>query len=492
MRRREVRSKLLIIIIAVALLLIAFSYYYYEQEEPEPVKYSADQQTSNLVIDSGDTSIKVLEDSQQSDGSWNNDMQVTQMASIGLANSGDQDGDGNHDRGVRIWTRRNYDPNASIMTQSLILNNIKARSFCNVSLPEMDDVSFQATNAIVDKQMDDGSWEGNPEQTGIAIYGLKASDTVDDEVTEQGQDWLMSHRNGDTWGDTKTDSFAVIALENSIYDTKPIADNIVHRQSFNGSFGDIETTAWAVIALSRLNDEEYRGPSTEALSWLKDQETTLEETALISMATYEFRCGNSGASVEPPDPDREREAPMQLFILIPIIGGGTIILLVLFNRLTIKNVLDGTRKQVYKQIKDHPGVCQNELMRSLNISSSSIRHHLRVLNKYDYIFIYDDGRYNRYYVQNDGHFQQVNNGVKMVVSLLRRTNTSDIVRFIRDHPSTTQGTIAKALNLHPSTVHWHTKQLIDSNVLDSERVGKKIHYIVKDPIEIDKLLKIAV
>ena len=67
----------------------------------------------------------------------------------------------------------------------------------------------------------------------------------------------------------------------------------------------------------------------------------------------------------------------------------------------------------------------------------------------------------------------------------------NIVKYLMENPNSTQRKLAKALKLHPSTIHWHTNLLIESNIISAERAGKTVQYQINGPIDIDKLLVLA-
>jgi predicted transcriptional regulator len=74
---------------------------------------------------------------------------------------------------------------------------------------------------------------------------------------------------------------------------------------------------------------------------------------------------------------------------------------------------------------------------------------------------------------------------------LRKDNASEIVKFILKNPNTTQQRLADELNLHPSTIHWHTKLLIATRIISAKRSGKSVQYHVNQPKDMDKLLALA-
>lgn len=452
---------------------------------------------------------------QDINGSWDDDLDTTMIASNALSQSVelmenneddiDWDLDGDQLTYSKIeneqavleaenWTLDNYEPDAPLVTQTYVnihfnaYNRLDADHQLNVTL-----ITQQSNDIILDQQLSDGSWNGNIKQTAFSLYVIKKNNQSNKNAVITGENWLISQQENGSWGSTSNNIYALIGLYNSSYDLYGLVELLIKEQAENGSFGDLETTAWAVIALSMYDVSGSSKAAELAREWLINQEySSNHELALVALAESEYLINEINRPTQPILIQKGKGPPGLILILIGAVCITIILLLVLFNRLSEHEAFDGLRSNIYEYIKAHPGVNQNEIKRQLNISSSSIRHHLRILEKFEYIIPYNDGKYLRYYINRNGYsFYTNGNGYKKIISILRKTTAASIVKYIMNNPNTTQRNLAKALKLHPSTIHWHTKSLLSSNIILAKRNGKSIQYQINEPMDIDRLLTLS-
>ena len=454
---------------------------------------------------------------QQANGSWDNDLETTMIASNALTQSVElMDSDENNIDWQRAkadvntskvtnteavedaqdWTFQNYQQDAPLEAQNSIQYHVKFLMRQDyIDEGNMTSLSQQTSDVVLSYQSNDGSWNSNVQQTSFSVYVLKKFEPVNTKAVKAGEDWLIAQQENGSWGSVKNDTFALLALHNTSMDMSEVIESVIASQDSNGSIGDLETTAWATIALSLYDTPSSHAAASHARHWLLELEQenlSDRELALVSLAESEYltseviRLGNISEVKTGKGP------PVLLFSIMVILAGVIIVLIILFLRLGEGDAFAGVRQDIYDYIKDHPGVNQNALKRRLDISSSSIRHHLKILERYEHILQHNDGKYIRYYVNKNGYSLYTNgNGYKEIISVLRKDTAANIVRHIQEHPNTTQRHLAKALNLHPSTIHWHTKLLLASNIISVKRTGKSIRYEINEPMDIDRLLALA-
>ena len=454
---------------------------------------------------------------QQDNGSWDDDLETTMIASNALTQGielMDSDGDGidwqtdkaslNQSKNEKSeavkeaqeWSVNNYGIDAQISTQ----NNVNY--FFGIMLRQdiidysnMTSLAAQSNEVVISSQSNNGSWDDNVQQTGFSTYVLKKSQEPNTEAIKAGEDWLISKEKNGNWGSTTNDTFALLGLHNTSYDMSEVIDRLIKSQDSNGSFKDLETTAWAVIALSLYDDLDARKAANNAREWLLEQQGLSDrELALKALAESEFISSeiNRIEGVQEYKVIQEKGPPAILLIFFGVVCSVIVILCILYLRLGECDALDGARKGIYNFIKEHPGLNQNALMRQMDLSSSSIRHHLKVLERYDYILAHNDGKYVRYYINKNGYSIYTNgNGYKEIISVLRKNTAANIVSHILKNPNSTQKHLAEALNLHPSTVHWHTKLLLSSKIISAKRSGKSVQYQINGPLDIGRLLTLA-
>ncbi len=478
------------------------------QQKSETEKESASLEAAPTVWD--DLTVR-----QQDNGSWDNDLETTVIASNALTQNIDLMNEGNEKinwqmnqseleekiesntqsvEDAQKWTVSNYEKDVPLTTQNHLSYQIGvAFRQQNIDSESIINLSQDTNDVILSFQSPNGSWYGDVQQTSFSIYVLKRSNLTNFNAITAGESWLISRQENNSWGGILNDTFALLALHNSTYNMEPVAERLITQQWTNGSFGDLETTAWAVIALSLYDVPGSREAATYARQWLSQQENVSDRhLALISLAESEYLTNEATRIEGMRDIHKDKGPPTLLLVFLGIVGGIIVILSIMFVRLSERNVFDGVRKNIYDFVKEHPGVNQNALMRRLDISSSSIRHHLKILKRYDHVLAYNDGRYIRYYANRNGYSIYTNgNNYKEIISVLRKHTAANIVKYIMENPNITQSNLAEALNLHPSTVHWHTKLLLSSKIISVKRAGKSVQYQINGPLDIDRLLSLA-
>lgn len=160
----------------------------------------------------------------------------------------------------------------------------------------------------------------------------------------------------------------------------------------------------------------------------------------------------------------------------------------MYTRLDSPSDLRGIRKKLFEFIKAHPGEHMATLIKEFNLSPGSISHHLSVLERNGFVISHNDGRYKRYFVKNNGYISTLDEHYKPIISALKNENSKKIILFLLAIPMSTQQQISEALNLHPSTVHWHTNKLQSVGLLSSSRDGKHVRHAVENPCLVLKVL----
>lgn len=152
-----------------------------------------------------------------------------------------------------------------------------------------------------------------------------------------------------------------------------------------------------------------------------------------------------------------------------------------------KKVLKGLRRDIYEYLKHNPGEHLAAIMYEFDMSPSSTTYHLNVLEKNEEVLSHKKGKYKRYYAKEDGVYggSELRNWIggleyKEIVSVLKNDTTSEIVRYVMEHPGCSQKDIAGALDLAPSTVNWHMKKLRGADIVDLEKTGRYNNYTISD------------
>jgi DNA-binding transcriptional ArsR family regulator len=163
----------------------------------------------------------------------------------------------------------------------------------------------------------------------------------------------------------------------------------------------------------------------------------------------------------------------------------------MYTKLDSTSDLRGVRKKIYEYIKAHPGEHMATLRKEFSLSPSSISHHINVLEKNGFILSHIDGRYKRLFVNNNGYISTVSDNYKSQISALKNVNSKKIVFYLMARPMSTQYELSEALELHPSTIHWHAKKLQALGLISAIKDGKNIRYTVEDSSGILKVLGVV-
>ncbi len=181
--------------------------------------------------------------------------------------------------------------------------------------------------------------------------------------------------------------------------------------------------------------------------------------------------------------------PKAVFILavMAISGFGVI---VLFARLSSEDIMGGVRGDIYQYISNNPGEHLAEITRNFNMSSSSARYHLYVLETTEKIVSYKTSKHKHYYVNKNGYSLFTGSEYKQVISTLKNDTTRDIVKYLFDNEGTNQKSISEALSIHPSTVNWHANRLGKANIINRARQGKDIIYHLNENLDLKKVINL--
>lgn len=351
----------------------------------------------------------------------------------------------------------------------------------NVTLSASD----QATNAsrscylqhrLKSLQSQNGSWNNNVTETALAVYSLKKSGYENETVIYMGVDWLQGNR--ELAVSSKDTSLTIIALNEYGVNIDSYVDSLAEKQRADGSFGTVEETSWAVIALSKSKNDDVLKNRDNAMAWLKKQKT--EDNKELALATLAFIESNEIVEKTGPGPP----VPKAVYVLSILIFGALLAMFGLFARIDESRVFDGVRKNIYEYIKLHPGEHLSRIMRTFKLSPSSVTHHLNVLEKTGHIISHKDDRYRRYYVNGNGYKAYTNGeDYKPVISVLKNSTSKKIARFLLSNRKTNQKLLAKKLGIHPSTLNWHAKRLRKVGLLSRRRNGKEISYTISPDAE---------
>ncbi len=155
--------------------------------------------------------------------------------------------------------------------------------------------------------------------------------------------------------------------------------------------------------------------------------------------------------------------------------GLLMIFIPLYSKIKREQVLDHfVRGQIYGYVLANPGEHYNAIKVALNLTNGSLAHHLKTLEREEFLKSKRFGLYRRFYpmhmrIPEDGFF---------AANEIQKT----IVDLIRARPGITQKEISDRLGLTPPTVNYHVGILSEHNQIRVERAGRKTHcFVVGNP-----------
>lgn len=179
-----------------------------------------------------------------------------------------------------------------------------------------------------------------------------------------------------------------------------------------------------------------------------------------------------------------------------------------------------TRKKIYDYISKYPGLHLHDLIRKVNLSTSTVRYHVNYLIKKGLVVTEANKRFTRYYVK-----QTISREEKEIFNLLRQKVPRKILllllcdrtgdkfktkdkhkgfkkldknKYPRPFSKTELIELTKYwkkpydkqfnLNLHPTTLGFHLKKLQKADLIEEVKVGKKVKYKIKDIEKVNDFL----
>ena len=156
------------------------------------------------------------------------------------------------------------------------------------------------------------------------------------------------------------------------------------------------------------------------------------------------------------------------------------------------------RNEVYNFLKNNPGMHFREISRSLDIPASTLKYHLRYLEKKGFLSKQSEHGYLRFYL-----YGKIGKNDKKLLSTLRETVPRNILLYLilcmessqkeliefaekwKNHPSK----IGYHLNKHRTTIGFHLKKLLEEDILIADHDGTEIMYRINN---IDEILDLII
>ena len=149
-----------------------------------------------------------------------------------------------------------------------------------------------------------------------------------------------------------------------------------------------------------------------------------------------------------------------------------------------KNFLEvGIRQKLLTLISECPGIHFRDAQRRTQSATGSLTYHLDCLVKAGLLTTVRDGKYLRYYACKERPIEE-----KGILELSRRKTDRHILLLLLQNEANTNEELSKILSLSPSTISWHIKKLIETNILSVKVEGRKVFYSVNSPELVSAIL----
>ena len=133
-----------------------------------------------------------------------------------------------------------------------------------------------------------------------------------------------------------------------------------------------------------------------------------------------------------------------------------------------KNILElQARKRIYQFISKNPELHLREISRKMNIPKTTLKYHLKYLEKQDLVSAKFENRYKRYCITNKLGIKD-----KEILNLLRQEVTRKIILYFMFYLICSQKELSKALGKHPSTIDFHLRKLMEKGLIKPASANK--------------------
>ena len=150
-----------------------------------------------------------------------------------------------------------------------------------------------------------------------------------------------------------------------------------------------------------------------------------------------------------------------------------------------KKILElDSRRKIYDIVRKYAGCHFREIERRTNLSTGVVQYHLHYLAKHDLIQEERDGNNVIYFPRS---FDSNN---KTLLTLLRQGTVRRIILFLVNHKNPSHEEIVDAIKVSPSTVSFHLKKLIHSDIVSTAKSGRRTFYSLH--VDKEKIMKLLI
>ena len=134
------------------------------------------------------------------------------------------------------------------------------------------------------------------------------------------------------------------------------------------------------------------------------------------------------------------------------------------------------------QVNESPGMHFNELVRRLGVAPDTL-HRLQEEAEAAESIVVDE-----HYGKTHFYPVEVSPENRRVLALLRRETSREILACLLEEAPTTPTTVADRVDIARSTLEWHLDRLIDAELVEKRREGRRVILVVSGVDRVKGLL----
>lgn len=142
-----------------------------------------------------------------------------------------------------------------------------------------------------------------------------------------------------------------------------------------------------------------------------------------------------------------------------------------------------TRRRIYQHLQKFPGAHMREIGREVDIPMGTLEYHLHYLVKAQLLTVRQDARYTRYFATGE-----LSRHEKDVLAVLRQKVPRQIAAHLLLAPGSSHGQLLTKFELSGSTLSFHLKKLLRTEIVTLQKSGRENLYRVRDPELVARVL----
>lgn len=140
-----------------------------------------------------------------------------------------------------------------------------------------------------------------------------------------------------------------------------------------------------------------------------------------------------------------------------------------------------TRRRVFRQIVDHPGMYLRELQRALAMPMGALEYHLGQLEHAGLVAVVHE--------ENKRFFPaSIDASEKRALALMRQRPARRVMIQLLEQGELTRGGLLARSELPPSTLSYYLAKLVDAGLVERRPLGRENHYSLTDAQRTYRLL----